>query len=187
MRKPLLIRRRSTLLCLISWVATGTALSAAGDETSQNDATSVAQSCLAHPKIKQVKIVNERNILFTTRDNQTYNNVLPRQCGVTRNSLLNYNITHGRLCAGDGFSVMWQTSSGNDYVPALTCRLGMFVPVSEDEVADLMAMTSERDQRRQRRRTERELIRATPVSPAPAAATPTASDTSAPADPVPAP
>jgi hypothetical protein len=131
--------------------------------------TSVAQTCLNHQMIKRTKVLNDRNILFVTRDNVSYNNQLPRQCpSLGRGTLVNYSIENRRLCNGSSFSVLWRTGSG--YVPTFICRLGMFLPVSEDEIADLVASTAKaKEERRARRRSDRDLVKAEPVELPPTA------------------
>ena len=49
-------------------------------EGQESDAPSAVQQCLNHPTIRRTKILNERNIVFVTRDGTIYNNQLPRQC-----------------------------------------------------------------------------------------------------------
>jgi hypothetical protein len=153
--------RRSTTLGIALGCAT-VATGAASDEPP----TSVAQQCLIHADVRRTKILDDSNILFITRKNAIYHNVLPHACpSVTRKSLLNYNISGGRLCAGSLFTVLWQV--GLNYTPTFVCPLGMFVPISEDEAADLMALVEEQSSA-ERRRGKRNLIEAEPVELPPA-------------------
>jgi hypothetical protein len=48
------------------------------------------------------------------------------------------------------------------------CHLGNFVPITEDELADLTAMTAVGPERNQRRRSNREAVTAEPVALPPA-------------------
>lgn len=129
-------------------------------------------TCLEHSSIRRTKILNGRNILFTTRSGQSYNNPLPRECpSLQRGSIVNYGVVGGRLCAGNSFQVMWQM--GLDLVPTFLCQLGMFVPITEAEVEDLMAVTDATPEgRKKRRRSSREMVEATPLEAAPEPAVP---------------
>jgi hypothetical protein len=124
-----------------------------------DDRASVARMCLDNPTIKRTQILGDRNIVFITRDNQIYNNQLPRQCpSLRRSSLVNYPVANRELCAGGQFQVLWQTGLGN-YTPAFTCQLGAFVPITEAELEDLATLTDENpDRRRLRRRSPREAV-----------------------------
>lgn len=133
------------------------------------------ETCLDHSAIRRTKILNGRNILFTTRSGQAYNNPLPRDCpSLQRGSIVNYGVVGGRVCAGNTFQVLWQM--GLDLVPTFLCQLGMFVPVTEAEIEDLMSVTDEtREGRKKRRKSSREMITATPLE-----ARPTETDAGAP-------
>jgi hypothetical protein len=139
-----------------------------GDE----DARAVL-SCLDNRTIRRTTVVSARNILFVMRDGRHYNNALPRECpSLNRRSLVNYAVEANRLCAGSQFQVLWQNGS-SDYVPAFTCQLGAFLPIDEDEAADLLATSEPRANRREpRRRTGRDAVTSTPVElPKPATTT----------------
>jgi hypothetical protein len=165
------------------WIGTPTALlcallsplSQTAPALADDTDTSVAQTCIRHNQLRRTKVLGDRNIVFVTRDGAIYNNELPRQCpSMRRNSLVNYAVDGGNMCAGDSFQVLWQV--GTNYMPAFVCQLGMFAPISEDEMTDLEALTEERSERKPRRRTERDMVRAERAAlPAPAEpASPTA-------------
>src|SRR6185503_8759967 len=106
-------------------------------------------------------------------------NSLPRECpGLNRRSVVNYGVDNNRLCAGAQFQVLWENGS-SEYVPAFTCQLGAFLPIDEDEAADLVAASDPRPSRREpRRRTGRDAVTSTPIElPKP---TPAAEPTAAP-------
>ena len=152
------IRPRTAIwITLLTATAYGSA-SAQDGRAPDGDESSVAKACLDHPRIKRTRILNDRNIVFFTRDG-IYNNVLPRQCpSLRRGSLVNYAVANRELCAGGQFQVLWQTGVGV-YTPAFFCQLGYFVPVDESELEDLVAMTDEdRDRSRTRRRSARESV-----------------------------
>jgi hypothetical protein len=151
--------RRPTIgAALLAAVVCGGAWAQAGSEQDRGESSGVARECLNHPAIRRTKILNDRNIVFVTRDDTIYNNQLPRQCpSLNRSSLVRYPIENARLCAGGSFQLLWETSPRN-YVPAFVCQLGLFVPITEDELADLTAMTEENRERRPRRRSTREAV-----------------------------
>lgn len=132
-----------------------------------DDEAAAAQACVSNSSIKSAKVIDARNIAFVMRDGAHYVNQLRRECpGMRRNSVLNYAVAQGRLCAGSSFAVLWQM--GVNYLPTATCQLGLFLPRTEDEIADLEALSKEaRGQRR--RRAGRDMIEATPVETEPTA------------------
>jgi hypothetical protein len=118
----------------------------------EDDDPSIAQSCLVNSEIRRTTILGNRNIVFITRDDEIYNNQLPRQCpSLRRRSLVNYPVVSNRLCAGYRFAVLMEHRPG-DYIATSICELGAFVPISEQELADLTVLTAEDRGRRERRR-----------------------------------
>lgn len=142
----------------------------------QDGKTSVAQSCLYQPTIKRSKVLNDRNILYVTKDNQSYNNVLPKQCpGLRRDTTLSYTYVNSKLCAGSTFTVLMRVSIGSNttaytnpatnehialpapaFVPTYVCQLGMFTPVTDSEVEDILGATE--DKPRRNRPSTREMV-----------------------------
>jgi hypothetical protein len=53
--------------------------------------------------------------------------------------------------------VLWQLDM-NRYAPAFVCQLGTFVPITEDELETLTAMTEENRSRRSARRSKGEAV-----------------------------
>jgi hypothetical protein len=129
----------------------------------QNEDAAVAEatgprSCLPQPQIQRTKILDNRNIVFVTRNDEIYNNQLPKQCmNLNRRSLVNYGIANGRVCAGDRFQVMLETAPKN-FLPGPMCELGAFVPITEAELEDLTVMTEPGRERRPRGRSSREAV-----------------------------
>ena len=148
-----------------------------------------ARACLDHPTIRRTRVLDDRNIVFVTRDNTIYNNQLPKECpSLRRGSLVNYPIEQRRLCVGGSFQVLWQTGAGNNYIPAFVCQLGLFVPISEGELEDLTAATDSSRDRRPRRRSRREAVTTEQIElPAAEAASAARETTPAPAEAVPVP
>jgi hypothetical protein len=161
-----------TRLALSLYAASLVAL-AAPAMAQDDDAPSIAQSCLVNSEIRRTTILNDRNIVFTKRNGEIYNNYLPRQCPtLRRRSLVNYPVAGNRLCAGYRFAVIVEQRPGQ-FIQTALCELGAFVPISEDELADLTALTAEDRGRSTRRRSTREAVTTQPVELPPAAATPT--------------
>jgi hypothetical protein len=162
-------RYRAAALGAIVAAALGAAAPTLGQARADaGDTVAGTESCLEQPSIRRTKILNGRNILFTTKSGQNYNNPLPRECpSLKRGSIVNYGVVSGRLCAGSTFQVLWQM--GMDLMPTFLCQLGMFVPVTEAEVEDLLAVTDATPEgRKKRRRSSREMVTATPIEAPPA-------------------
>jgi hypothetical protein len=141
------------------------------------DASREPRSCLNQAEIRRATILNDRNIVFVTRFEKIYSNQLPKQCpGLNRKSLVNYPIAGGRSCAGDRFQVLVQQQPGS-YWPTTMCPLGVFVPITEAELEDLVAMTEEDPARRRRGRSSREAVTTEQVELPPAATRPDAEPT----------
>jgi hypothetical protein len=173
------------------WLATLIATSLANLAFADDD-PSVATACLRRSNIRSTKVLDGRNILFTTRDRGTYINQLARQCpGMRRGSPLSLTYADNTgLCAGSTFTVLMQagastnvisyidpltqerrTMSGPSFVPGATCQLGLFGPISKDEIDALVAATDK--ERRTRRRGDRDVVKAEAVQAAPAPEKPT--------------
>jgi len=176
------ILKRSAAVCaaLLATASVAPVAAQQGDDADDDAALKDGPaSCLPRPEIRSVKIMSNRNIVFVTRHNEIYNNVLPKQCpNLTRNSLVNYPVSTGRLCEGDRFQVLWEQRPGN-YLPTALCPLGMFVPITESELEDLVAMTEENRAKAKRGRSAREAVTTEQVELPPA-------ETPKPADPPPA-
>jgi hypothetical protein len=165
---------------LAATLAAPTAAQSAADAESL-DAASGPRRCLPHPSIKRTKILNDNSIVFVTRDDTIYNSTLPKECpSLKRDSLVHYGITNGRICAGDRFQILLEMSPRN-YVPTFMCELGSFVPITADELEDLLVMTDENRERRRGGRSSREAIKTQPVELPPETGSP--SSTAAPATP----
>jgi hypothetical protein len=150
-----------------------------------DDSATRPTSCLNRENIRSTKVIDDRNILFTTRDRTTYNNQLSRHCpGMRRNTVLSFTYADHKLCAGSTFTVLIRTGAssnqmpytnpgtnehfslqGPSFVQGATCQLSGFGPISDDEIKALMAATD--TQRRSRRRSDRDAVKAEPVEAAP--------------------
>jgi hypothetical protein len=161
---------------------------AIGDE---GDA-SVAATCLHRSAIRSTKVLDDQNVLFVMRDKSFYNSALTKHCpAMHRGAPLSFNYADGKLCAGASFTVMmrsgpssnpmsyWDPTTqqrvimqGPSFTPGAICELGIFAPLTQDEVKDLIAVTdssgrSRRHDDRSEIKTERvELPRESSPSPA---------------------
>ena len=146
---------RAALLAVALAAAAGGA-----QQSEQADGSDAAgpRACLDQPMVRRTKVLDDRNIVFTMRDQTIYTNQLPKACtSLRRNSLVNYAVDNQRICAGHHFQILLETSPGN-YTPSFVCQLGAFVPISEAELEDLLAMTEPKRERRSRGRSTREAV-----------------------------
>jgi hypothetical protein len=162
-----------------------TTVAACWPGTSAADERSVGQPCIHHPSIKRSKVLNDRNILFVMNDKTIYNNVLPRQCpGMRPNATLSYTYSNNSdLCNGSTVTVLQRVGASSmttpvtipgtnqhiafpaaPFVPTFVCPIGLFVPVTQEEVDIIIASTREQQaNRRQARRAGRDVIQTEPV------------------------
>ena len=105
--------RRSLLLAAMFFTAGQASMAFADDDAS------VATACLRRSDIRTTKILDDRNVLFITRDRTTYNNQLARQCpGMRRNSAMSFTYAdNGKLCVGSTFTVLYRTGASTNTTP----------------------------------------------------------------------
>lgn len=183
------IRSKASRVC---WCLLVLVVAPAGFALAQATSTpSIAQSCLPQINIKRSRVLNDRNILYVTKGGQAYNNVLPKQCpALRRDTTLAYTYVNAKLCAGSTFTVLQRVGIGSQtqpywnpatnekialpapaFVPTFVCQLGLFTPVSESEVEDIIGATE--DKPRRSRRSTREMVETENVSaPTPAPSPP---------------
>jgi hypothetical protein len=173
------ILRRSAAVgaALLATASAGPAAAQQGEDDDDSETRGSVVSCINRSDIRRTKILSDRNIVFVTRHDEIYSNQLPKQCpSLKRNSLVNYPVSSGRLCQGDRFQVLLEQFPGS-YLPAALCPLGAFVPITESELEDLVAMTEENRARSGRGRSTREAVTTKqvelPAETPPSAAEPT--------------
>jgi hypothetical protein len=154
----------------------------AGGSASADDSAPGPTACLRREDIRSTKVLDDRNILFITRDRTTYNNQLARRCpGMRRATPLSFTYADHGLCAGSTFSVLMRVGSGNsiavndpannvhytlpgpNLVQGATCELASFAPISEDEIEVLKAATDV--ERKSRKRGNRDAVKTEAVKP----------------------
>jgi hypothetical protein len=115
--------------------ATNVAAQASAPETPPD-----AKSCVYLPDIDHTKIVDDRNILFYLRDDTILQNSLREPCyGLRAKNRFTYGSSSlKRLCTGDMITLLTDLSFGG-VAPSNTCKLGMFLPVDQDEADDVLA------------------------------------------------
>jgi len=154
----------------------------------EKEEAKTAAACLRRTEIKSTKVLDARNVLVTMRDRSTYRSQLAKQCpGLRRGSAMSLTYSDNKLCAGSTFTVLMRAGAstnstsvtvpgsnehlsvpGPAFVPGAVCQLGIFTPISEDEINALVAATTE-DQR-SRRRGDRDAVKTEAIEKAPAPA-----------------
>lgn len=99
-------------------------------------ATGEPERCLGITRIKELKILDKRNVLFYTTSNEVYLNDLSRPCpGLRPRDTVMYRTSLHELCNVDIITVLDDVGSG--YMPGTSCSLGSFYPISKDDAAKL--------------------------------------------------
>ena len=101
--------------------------------------------CVSLIRIRRTDIVDDNNILFYMNDGLIYQNQLPNRCpGLRINDSFSYRTSLTRLCNVDVITVLRNSAGG--LTRGVSCGLGMFQPITEDEVVVLKAGTVEVDE-----------------------------------------
>ena len=99
------------------------------------------ERCISTRNIRDTDILDERTILFRMRGNDYFVNYLRHDCpGLVREQRFSYRTTGGRLCQVDTIRVLEQF--GGFIQEGMSCGLGAFYPISEEE-ADFLALEPE--------------------------------------------
>lgn len=94
------------------------------------------ERCINTRFIRSTSVENDRNIVFFMRGNKIYLNTLPSECrGLSREGRFSYVSYSNRLCRSDRINVMSDSGFGVHY--GRSCKLGMFRPVTKEDLADL--------------------------------------------------
>ena len=97
-----------------------------------------ATHCVRIASIDDIRILNDRTLLFEMRAGESYRNDLPRNCpGLDENDTLMYRSTVGQLCNIDIITVLDDWGFG--FAPGVSCGLGMFHPVDEQTAQEPVA------------------------------------------------
>ena len=122
--------------------------SPAGDETDPDEVVEADYSldregerCINTRAIRDTDIVDERTILFEMRGGVHYVNYLRHDCrSLLREERFSYRITGGRLCSVDTIRVI--EDFGGFIQEGMSCGLGSFYPITEEE-AEILALEPE--------------------------------------------
>jgi hypothetical protein len=94
-------------------------------------------SCVRVTSIDKTEAVDDQNILFHMRGKKVYRNHLPQRCPrLEQENRIAYQVFGGRLCDSDTITVLEESVFGLQ--SGFTCGLGDFVPLSPEEVEDLL-------------------------------------------------
>jgi hypothetical protein len=81
----------------------------------------------------QTSVVDDSSILFYVSSKTAYHNILPRRCrGLLREKRFSYHVSGGRLCHLDSIRVLYYGGGGLE--EGISCSLGYFHKVTEDEI-----------------------------------------------------
>jgi hypothetical protein len=114
-------------------------LAAAGGRAQDNapEFDRTPADCIITTTIDRTQAVDDRTILFFMHGKKVYRNYLPRKCpGLERQNRIMYKTRGSRLCDVDTITVLEQW--GGRLEPGFTCALGNFVPITQEEVDDLV-------------------------------------------------
>ena len=154
------------------------------DGGSRGRADAIPVPASPHPTIDRTKILNDRNIVFVTRDDTIYNNELPKRMPEPETQQLG-ELRHRRTAAcarATGSRSCGRPArqlSARRRVSARQFRADHAKPSSTTS----MAMTEENRERRRRGRSKREAVTTEQVELPPAAAAPAAGQRRAPRQP----
>lgn len=92
-----------------------------------------SSNCVALFRIDNVKIIDSRNIVVKTKNNEYYLNNLPHTCpGLDERKAIMYKTATNKLCNLDIITVLDYIGGG--YKTVGSCGLGKFKQVTEDEL-----------------------------------------------------
>ena len=99
------------------------------------------ERCINTRAIRDTDIVDERTILFEMRGGAHYVNYLRHDCrSLVREERFSYRTTGGRLCSVDTIRVL--EDFGGFIHEGMSCGLGSFYPITEEE-AEFLALEPE--------------------------------------------
>lgn len=110
--------------------------SATAQEEDEVEASDEPLRCLSMNSIRSTKVLDDNRVLFFNARDRAFLNRLDREClGLSRSGTFEYRVQsgarHARLCSTDSITVIDNTGRG------LNCGLGMFEPLSQDELGSL--------------------------------------------------
>lgn len=124
--------------CLTALLGSMAALSLASALAQGEEDSDEPVRCVSMNSIRSTKVLDDQRVLFIQSRDKVYLNRLDREClGLFRNGTFTYKVQsgarHARLCDTDSITVLETTGRG------LNCGLGVFEPLSQAEVDNLIA------------------------------------------------
>ena len=124
--------RLTALLGSMAALSLGMAAAQDGDDSDE------PVRCVSMNSIRSTKVLDDQRVLFIQSKDKVFLNRLDREClGLFRNGTFTYKVQsgarHARLCVTDSITVLETTGRG------LNCGLGLFEPLSQAEVDNLIA------------------------------------------------
>lgn len=127
------ILKFTCLACLLSLAMPGVLRADQQDDDSHEG----ARSCINTVRIRNSKVVDDRNILFYMNGKTIYHVILPHRCyGLRREGRFSYRTTSGNLCHLDSIRVLYSSGMGLD--EGASCQLGYFNEVDEEYAEGLI-------------------------------------------------
>ncbi|HZW58970.1 MAG TPA: hypothetical protein VFE85_01645 [Woeseiaceae bacterium] len=94
------------------------------------------ERCISLQRIDRTEVLDDQSILFYMRGGEIYRNILRHRCpGLRDNRPFMYSATASQLCDLDQLTVLYDHGIG--FTPGISCGLGRFHPVSEQDVEAL--------------------------------------------------
>ncbi len=99
--------------------------------------------CLSLIRIDDSSILDSKHMLFTMTDKSMYLNTLPRGCaGMDSKDAYTFRTQLNKLCNQDIITILHP--GGHGMLPGVSCSLGMFEKVTQDQV-DALKLQIEAD------------------------------------------
>jgi len=100
------------------------------------------EQCISLRRIDHTKIIDNQNIVFYMKGGDIYRNHMDNRCpGLRSQDTYMYRTTLNQLCSSDIITKLDQIGFG--FSPGVSCGLGMFYPVTQDDVDKLKERVKE--------------------------------------------
>ena len=97
----------------------------------------VTKRCISTRRIRRIRIVDDKNILFYLTATHVYHNQLRNEChGLKRYGTFSYNSNDGLFCDGDGIGGMTM-DAWDDVRPNVNCWLGLHRKITREEANEM--------------------------------------------------
>ncbi len=143
-----LISSLSLGLFTLGLLLAGLASTALADEKQTNEELEYVagppEQCVSLARIDRTEVIDDQNILFHMRGGDIYRNHLPHRCpSLGFHESFMYRTSLNQLCNVDIITVL--TDIGFGFSPGASCGLGLFYPVTEDDVKMLKEQKNAED------------------------------------------